>query len=169
MTVLAGLYLDLYDENKTKEYLEKAKELLLKALEINPKDAVGHDMLAGAYDRLGDKRNAFKQAEKVIELNPNDIESLTNLALNQDDLKDTNSARQTFEKVLLKNPNYSYALYHYAEFELEKGNRPIAIELFERGSKATATDNGNATKYIETCRKRLEELKDQKVKIASPE
>ncbi len=166
LTVLAGMYVDLYEQNKSKENLEKAKELLTKALELDPNDAVGHDMLAGTLDRLGDKSGALRESEKVVRLLPNDLEGLTNLAINQNDNEQTNDATATLEKVLQKNPNYAYALYHYAELELEKNNRTKAIELFERGSKATASDNKNDTKYIEICRKRLQELNNQKTKTA---
>ncbi len=168
LTVLAGLYLDLYDQNKKKENLEQARELLLKALKINPNDAVGHEMLAGTYDRLGNKTKALEETEKVNILKPNDIENLTNLAINQYDLKSLDISRKTFEKVLQRNPNYAYALYYYAELELETGNREKAIELFERGSKASATDNDGDTKYIDINRQRLGELKSEKAKTASP-
>jgi Tfp pilus assembly protein PilF len=169
LTVLASIYISLYEQNKLKDDLQKAEIILKKALELEPGDAVGHDMLAGVFDLLGKKKEALEESEKVVKLQPGNLQSLTNLGSAQNGVGDSQSARETFKKVLQKNPNYAYALYNYAELELEAGNRAKAIELFERGGKAGAvSDNENNTKYIEICRKRLEELKSQKAKTASP-
>ncbi len=168
LAVLAGMYINLHEENSSLENLEKAKELLLKASSIKPRDSVIHIMLAGVFDMMGNEKEALEHNKIAANLEPNNLQNLTNLGSAQNGVGNNDAARATFEKVLRKNPNYAYALYQYAELELETGNREKAIELFERGSKASATDNDDDTKYIEISRNRLEELRNEKVKTAFP-
>lgn len=168
LAVLAGMYMKLYEQTSSKKELEKAKDLLLKASKIKPNDVVIYKMLAGVFDMSGNEKETLKYSQKAVELQPENLESLTNLGTAQNSVENNDVARAIFEKVLQKNPNYAYALYHYAELELETGNKAKALKLFERGSKASESDNEGNTKYIEICRQRLEELKNEKAKTASP-
>ncbi len=162
LSVLAGIYIELYDGRENRQDLEEAKRLLEKAIKLQPNDATIHDMLAGALQRLKDFEGALKETEETVRLEPNDLDNLTNLASMQSKNNKAKEARKTFEKVLQKNPNYIYGLYHFAELEFKEKNYPKAMELFERAIKVKTAEDGSDAKYIEICKQRLEELKKLK-------
>jgi tetratricopeptide (TPR) repeat protein len=162
LMVLATLYIDLYEKNKVLELLEKANNLLEKAVKLEPEDAIGHQMLSLSLERLGNKERALIEMKKAVQIQPADLENQVNLGAILENLEKFNEARETFGKVLQKNPNYIYGLYHFAELEFKEKNYPKAMELFERAIKVKPAEDGSDVKYIEICKQRLEELKKLK-------
>jgi tetratricopeptide (TPR) repeat protein len=168
LTVLAGMYLDLYEQDASKINLEKAREILKKSTELDPKDAIGHKMYSETLERLGDKQGAIKELEIAVEMQPENLDNLVNLGVIQQSVKDNKSATESFEKVLLQNPNYIYALYQYGEAELENKNIEKAKELFGKAIKSSSQSGNTDSRYIELSRKRLEELNNRKSQTAKP-
>jgi tetratricopeptide (TPR) repeat protein len=159
LSVLAGLYTDLYDEGKNTKDLAEAKKLLEKAINIQQNNATYHDMLAGVLQRLEDFDGALKESQETLRLEPDELRNFINVASLQSDVGKIKESRETFEKVLQKNPNYIYGLYHFAELEFKEKNYPKATELFERAIKVKPAEDGSDAKYIEICKQRLAELK----------
>ncbi len=167
ITVLANLYLELYEKTKDKTFLIEAKKQLEKSTQLEPKDPIGHEMLAETLKRLGDNEEALKQLNIVIQLQPNDLDSIVNIGSIHSSLGEYKSAEESFEKVLRMNPDYIYARYQYGEFELKRGNKDKAEILFEKVVNLKTIAPPEDLEFIKTSEKKLEELKNQKSKTAT--
>lgn len=168
LSVLAGLYMSLYEKTSAKDNLIKSKELLERAIKIDAKDAVNHKMLSSTLELLGDKQGAMKEMQTAVNLQPDNLDNRTNLAVIQKSLGDGKSARENFESVLQENPNYIYALYHYGEAELKDGNIEKAKELFSKVVNLQENSESRDLGFIKDSKQKLDEIENRKAKVAKP-
>lgn len=164
--VLASLYIEKYDKDGNNENLNKAKELLEKAIKIEPNNSLIRNALVIVLEKEGNDKEILEENKKIVDLDPNNLQNLTNLGIAYINNNDKESARRIFENVLEKNPHFTYGLYHYGVFELEQGNTGKAKELFEKAVKSSSQTDNVDSEYVELSRKRLDELNSQKAKTA---
>lgn len=89
---------------------DKAKDLYLRALKIDPKNVSVRTDLASCYRNLGDINQAFAELERVLAIDAGHETALYNkgvLLLN--DRNDTRGAIRAWEKLIEKNPDLEYA------------------------------------------------------------
>ncbi len=60
--------------------LERSRDLLLKAIDLDPNDALAYSLLALAYFALNDFDRGVAVFDKALELNPNDPDVLFHVA-----------------------------------------------------------------------------------------
>ena len=167
LSVLAGMYLDFHEKNKSKESLNKAQALLKQAVNIAPNDAVIRQMYSLSLELSGDNQGALREMKTAVKLQPDNLDNLVNLAAIEQSLKNTDSARKNLDEVLQQNSKYIYALYRYGEIELEEGNIETAKEFFQKVVSQKSNANNRDLTYIAESEKRLEELGNQKSKAAT--
>lgn len=160
LTILAGIYEEIGETEAAPETLQKSKEVLEKAVKLNPNDAVARDMYSAVLDQTGDKQGALRERSEAAKLEPTNLTYLTNVGVQQNALNDNASARETYKKVLEKNPNFIYALYHFGVLEREDGNYKEAVDLPTRAIDAKATESDDE-QFQETARTRLERVRQQ--------
>ncbi|MDQ3322075.1 MAG: tetratricopeptide repeat protein, partial [Acidobacteriota bacterium] len=140
LTILAGIYQEIHETENVPEYFQKSKDVLEKAVKLDPNDAVAHSMLADVLSQIGDKQGAIREQKEAVRLNPKNLNSLTTLGVWQHNANDVSAARKTYEEVLKINPNYIYALLRYGLLENEAGNVDNAKRLFIRATDAPRTE-----------------------------
>lgn len=166
LMVLANLYLELYEKNRSKQDLEEAKKALEKAIKLNPNDPIGHEMLGETFKRLGKNDEAIKQLRMVLKIHPDDIDSLVNIGAIYTSSGRYKLAEETFENVLKKNPNYIYALFHYGDLEAKRGNIEKAKTLLIKAVAQKEIASSDDFEFVEQSEKKLEEIENQKSKSA---
>lgn len=157
LTILAGIYQEINETENVPEYLQKSKEVLEKAVKLDPKDAVARDMFSAVLDQTGDERGALRERLEAAKLKPANLMYLTNVGVSQDSLGDTASAEATFQSVLQKNPDYIYALLHYGLLEVDKGNLDKARRLFIRAMEAPQNEELDAS-FAERAKNELRKM-----------
>ena len=158
LTILAGIARQISREQNKPEYLQQSKEALEKAITLNDKDAVAHEMLADVLDLSGDKERALAEQKEAARLEPQNLNYLTNVGLMQNELYQIEEARETYRSVLAKDPKFIYALYQFGVFEEQEGNVVRATEFYESALRAQPKESGDKL-YQEDVQKRLGELK----------
>jgi tetratricopeptide (TPR) repeat protein len=89
---------------------DKAKELYLRALEIEPKNVRVRTDLASCYRNLGNMEQAFKELKAVLSIDPVHETALYNLGvLLLNDRQDPQGAIAAWEKLIAAHPNVAYA------------------------------------------------------------
>ncbi len=110
-----------------------AKDELERALELQPSDAKGQDLLAVVYFRLGLYPRAIAIYEQLRRRNPSDASLLLNLALCYLKTGQAPDARRDLETLVEVNPNHARA-WGYLGLACERlGDLPAAQRAFERG------------------------------------
>ena len=89
--------------------LDKALNLIKKALELDPENGAILDSMGWAYYRLGNYEMAQKTLEKAVKLEPNEKELRFHLGCVYEKLGYNNSAIIEFNKALALYPGYKEA------------------------------------------------------------
>ncbi len=109
---------------------DKAEKCFLKAIEINPKYALGYRTLAwlkvttSAYDQ------AVEWARRALQHSPNDIETLLLLSLVNIDQKKFTPALATLQRAVELAPDNGRAYYYLGLVYLKLGVTELALENF---------------------------------------
>lgn len=89
---------------------DKAKELYLRALEIEPENVLVRTDLASCYRNMGDVEQALKELDQVLSIDPKHENALYNMGvLLLNDKQDPKGAAAAWETLIAAHPNVSYA------------------------------------------------------------
>jgi tetratricopeptide (TPR) repeat protein len=117
----------------TEEQPDKAKELLLKAVELDPGSAQANYQLGLVYVRLNDFDNAKKTYQIVAELNPTSADAFFNLGYVHAVTKNYPKAEEMYKRVVELAPSYiDEALYNLALVQDKGGKREQCIANLEK-------------------------------------
>jgi len=152
-----------------KEDFNKAKEAVLKAIDIEPNSGVYWRGLGSIYGRLKEFDNSINALKKSFELNPKDENTLKLLVDVYLTLKEYKEVEKFLEKLLKINPNNEIALVHlgFTLQKLKKLKKSIAFlkKAIEINSNSKAawvrllfaySSLGYHEKSIETSKKIIE-------------
>jgi len=92
--------------------LKEAEITTRKAIELNPKYALGHSNLGGILNSLGKFKEAELSIRKAIKLNPNEAELHSNLGGILNSLGKLKEAELSTRKAIKLNPEYANAHYN---------------------------------------------------------
>ena len=104
--------------------LDQAKELLIKAVEIQPKNITAIHNLGTCYKELGQLEEAKNYYNKALEIDPRHTNSNYNLGVIFYQLKDLKKAKSYLKKTVDLQKNYGIALYDKGNWEMDGGNVP---------------------------------------------
>lgn len=113
---------------------EGAKDLILKAIELNP-DAADAYIDYAFYFRRFDFDEAIKCAQKAVELDPLSINILNALANIYVEAKKYKEAGEIFQKALVINSQSTLTRYQYVLYLTETGSYDEAYRLINEWSK----------------------------------
>ena len=112
---------------------QKAKSLLLKAVEFDPGSVKGHFQLGLLYVRLKDYPKAIETYQKVAQLDPQFSEAFFNLGYVYAVTKDYSKAEEMYGRVVELAPSYlDEALFNLAIVQERQGKRDQSIGNLER-------------------------------------
>jgi len=131
----------------------KAKELLVKAVGLDPGNVDGLSQLAGLCLREKDYPNAIKTYEKVVKLDAKRSHALFNLGYAYAVTKEYAKAEQAYSKVVdLAPPYLDEALFNLAMVQVKLGKRDQSVKNLERAIQVNPKNEG-AKQYLETLKK----------------
>jgi len=127
---------------------QKAKSLLLKAVELDPGSVQGHFQLGLLYVRLEDYPKAIETYQKVAEMDPQFSETFFNLGYVYAVTKDYSRAEEMYGRVVKLAPSYlDEALFNLAMVQEKQGKRDQSIENLERALTVNP-NNKMVKKYL---------------------
>ena len=121
--------------DEAQNYFRTGKEVLQKALEINPRYVAALLNLGMMNNGLNDFRGAVEPLEKALELNNEKaVKIIANneLGIAYFQQNDFDKAAKSFRKVLDENPNFAPAVYSLGETEYKRGNKKEAEKMLEK-------------------------------------
>lgn len=155
LVVLAGMYDEIDDWEKTSETAQKA-------IEIDPNQAWAHHLYGNALRRFNKKREALEQAKTAVRLEPENLIFLVNMGSLYGSLEDSKMEKESYEKALSIDPEYLPAIYNLALVEAEEKNNQKAIELLKKVIEKSSLTNDK--ERIERAQKKLKELQEPKTR-----
>lgn len=127
---------------------EKAKALLLRAVNLEPDNARGHFQLGLLYVRLKNHQKAVETYQKAAELDPQSPETFFNLGYVYAVTKDYNRAREMYSRVVELAPSFlDEALFNLAVVYKKLGDRDMYIENLKQAIKVNPK-NELAKRYL---------------------
>jgi TolB-like protein/Flp pilus assembly protein TadD len=137
-----------YFRRRTKEDIESAQQMFIKAIEIDPEYAPAYAGLADTYtefwrnyDSTDENLEKADQASlKAVEMDPDlaEARAARGYALGQQRKYD--EARQEFETAIRLNPKLFEAYYYYGTVAFAQGELERAGEMFEKASEVAPDD-----------------------------
>jgi tetratricopeptide (TPR) repeat protein len=132
----------------TESQPEKAKDLLLKSVELDPGNAQANYQLGLVYVKLKDFDNAKKTYQIVTELNPTSADAFFNLGYVQAVTKDYTKAEEMYKRVVELAPSYlDEALYNLALVQDKEGKRDQCIANLQKAISVNP-ENQLAKEYL---------------------
>jgi serine/threonine protein kinase/Flp pilus assembly protein TadD len=113
----------------TGNYIEGEKSLL-RAVELNPKFAVGYRTLAWLKELAGDHEKSVYWANMALRYAPNDLETLLLLSIINMDLRRYTAAMATLQRAIELAPDYGRAYYGLGTVYMKLGVLDLALENF---------------------------------------
>jgi serine/threonine protein kinase len=130
------------------EQPDKAKELLLRAVELDPGSAQANYQLGLVYVKLNDFDNAKKTYQIVAELNPTSADAFFNLGYVHAVTKNYPKAEEMYKRVVELAPSYlDEALYNLALVQDKEGKREQCIANLEKALSVNP-ENKLAKEYL---------------------
>jgi tetratricopeptide (TPR) repeat protein len=86
--------------------LEKSRDLALKAIALDPNDALTYSLLSVVYPGLNDWDRCVAMIDKALELNPNDPDVLFHVAINLPFVGRAKEAVEMMDRAFRLNPRY---------------------------------------------------------------
>ena len=114
---------------------DKAKQLLHKAIEIQPENVSAFNNLGIAYKELGDHKGAINYYNKVLEINPNHTNAYYNLGLVFYKLKEMEKAKSYFQKTIDLQPNYTLAFFNLANIYVDLKDFENAVSCYQKATE----------------------------------
>jgi len=126
----------------------EAKSLLLKAIELDPKNAQAHFQLGLTYMALKNSHKAMEAYQKSIQLDPNFPEAYFNLGYLYGMEKNYSKAEEKYSQVVKMAPSYlDEALFNLALVQEKQGKMKKSIENLERALQVNP-ENEMAQKFL---------------------
>lgn len=127
---------------------QEAKSLLLKAIELDPKNAQAHFQLGLTYMSLKNSPKAMEAYQKSIQLDPNFPGAYFNLGYLYGMEKNYPKAEENYSQVVKMAPSYlDEALFNLALVQEKQGKRKKSIENLERALQVNPK-NEMAQKFL---------------------
>ena len=131
----------------------KAKELLIKAVGLDPRNVEGLSQLASLCLREKDYPTAIETYEQVAKIDAKRADALFNLGYAYAVTKDYSKAEQAYSKVVELAPPYQdEALFNLAMVQVKLGKRDQSVKNLERAIQVNPKNEG-AKQYLETLKK----------------
>ena len=109
-----------------------AKDLLIKANEINPNNLLILNNLGTAYKELGQVDKAINFYEKIIKINPNHTNAQYNLGVIFYKLRKYDKAKIFFKKTVEVQPNYAIAFLNLGNVNAELKEYENAVSNYQK-------------------------------------
>jgi predicted Zn-dependent protease len=116
----------------------QAEPLLLKMIQMDPKESANYIMLSRLYEDSGDYENAEAQLVKAREMRPNDPVVYTTLAAYYDRQGEFDKLIEALEARAAQEPNNPEAYYTIATYYFNKASRDFSLNNAEKGKYAQA-------------------------------
>ncbi len=123
----------------------KAEDALLKAVELNPKYAIGYRTLAWLKEIMGDHKSALYWTNMALLYSPNDIETLVLRGIINMDLRKYVEAIATLQRAIELAPDEGRAYHYMGMVYLRLGSLEKALDNFLLGIKY----GGDHNSYVE--------------------
>ena len=111
---------------------ENAKVLMLKALEIQPKNKTALNNLGSTYKELGDLDEAKKVYEKILKIDSKHVNGNYNLGVVYHALKDFKKAKKYLQKTVDLQKNYGLAFFNLANVHVELREFKEALSCYQK-------------------------------------
>jgi len=108
-----------------------AIDLLSKALEIRPGDAIGHCNLGKALRGSGRAQDAVASYDRALQTDPDNIDALCNRGHAFRDLGRWDAALAAYDATLRQRPDQIEALYHRADALVQLGRLDDAVAAYD--------------------------------------
>ncbi len=120
---------------------ERAEAAFLKAVEYNPKYAVGYRTIAWLKATEGNLSEGLTWAKKALQLAPTDLETLLLISLIHMDSRKFTVAMATLQRAIELGPDYGRAYYNLGTVYLKLGVVEQALENFQQAVKYDGDPN----------------------------
>jgi tetratricopeptide (TPR) repeat protein/tRNA A-37 threonylcarbamoyl transferase component Bud32 len=128
---------------------KKAKELLVKAVGLDPGSAQGLFQLAGLYLKEKDYAKAIESYQRGLKQEPKSSDALFNLGYAYAVTKDYPKAEDAYTRAVNLNPPYlDEALFNLAMVQVKLGKRDQSVKSLERAIQVNPKNEG-AKQYLE--------------------
>jgi serine/threonine protein kinase/tetratricopeptide (TPR) repeat protein len=121
--------------------LTQAEECFRRAIECNPKYAIGYRTIAWLKRQEGDYSQAQSWARKALDLAPTDLETLILLSLISIDQRRFTPAVAILHRAIEINPEYGWAYFNLGEVYSKLGVLDMALENLELAIKFKGDPN----------------------------
>lgn len=116
----------------------QAEPLLLKMIQMDPKESANYFLLSRLYEDSGDYENAEAQLVKAREMRPADPVVYTTLAAYYDRQGEFDKLIEALEARAAQEPNNPEAYYTIATYYFNKASRDFSLNNAEKGKYAQA-------------------------------
>jgi tetratricopeptide (TPR) repeat protein/tRNA A-37 threonylcarbamoyl transferase component Bud32 len=128
---------------------QKAKELLVKAVGLDPDNAQGHFQLARLHLREKDYVKAIDSYQRGLKQEPKSSDALFNLGYAYAVTKDYAKAEDVYARAVTLNPPYlDEALFNLAVVQVKLGKRNQGVKNLERAIEVNPKNEG-AKQYLQ--------------------
>jgi tetratricopeptide (TPR) repeat protein/tRNA A-37 threonylcarbamoyl transferase component Bud32 len=128
---------------------KKAKELLVKAVGLDPGNAQGLFQLAGLYLKEKDYAKAIESYQRGLKQEPKSSDALFNLGYAYAVTKDYVKAEDAYTRTVNLNPPYlDEALFNLAMVQVKQGKRDQSVKNLERAIQVNPKNEG-AKQYLQ--------------------
>ena len=114
------------------EIMKKAKELMIKAVEIQPKNTSSLNNLGTAYRELGNPKEAIRIYKKILEIDPKHANANYNLGLVYYSLSELKKAKSYLKKTTEIQNNYAIAFFSLANVHAELKELKEALSNYQK-------------------------------------
>jgi serine/threonine protein kinase/tetratricopeptide (TPR) repeat protein len=119
-------------KNRSKDWLDKARNQCERALAITPQLAEGHTCLGNVYYSTGRYEEAIQQFQRSLDLDHRSDETLRLLAAAYQKTGNSAAAEDAFRKAVSLRPNY-WAVYNaFGAFYYSQARYADAVEMFRK-------------------------------------
>ncbi len=126
---------------------KEAKKYLMRAVELNPNDAVALTSLGFTLNRLKETDAAVVYLERSLKIQPDDVQTLGVLGLIYDDKKEYEKCDKVYRKALQIDSTNALLLNNYAYSLAERGIK--LAEALQMSKKALTSEPENPS-YLDT-------------------
>jgi len=112
--------------------LDQAKELLIKAVEIQPKNTTAIHNLGTCYKELGQLEEAKNYYNKALEIDPRHTNSNYNLGVISYQLKDLKKAKSYLKKTIDLQKNYGLAFFSLGNVHADLREYNDALSCYQK-------------------------------------
>lgn len=141
---------------------DNAEKSFLKAVEFNPKYAIGYRTLAWLKELIGDHEKAIYWAKTSLKFAPNDLETLLLLSLIHMDMRKYTVAMATLHRAIELAPDYGRAHYNLGTVYMKLGVLDLALENFSLAVKYEGDPNAHIDAgYVYLISKKYEKARTE--------